>query len=526
MRRVLPLVLGRFVPPWERHGKTADEFFGQISRSKNPIERLKRDQDREVLQEKEYEDYQNAAEASSQELLDNYTERGQRFREEEEKANNFLPYGATPEVIGKDGMAAWGRYESEIKAVGYSAQASQLLGMDFEVKLDWPDAAVASKAVDRVHASQPLWPYHGTVGVVLDIDGVVYRSKRMIEGSAEAIAQLKRLGIPFLFMTNGGGQTEESKAKELTKIIGVDITPEQCIMSHTPMQLMAAHYKEDTVLIGGPPSCVEVAKSYGFNKAIGILEYQRQHPELVPFKQWPPGVKPEAPNSVPYPEIAAVFCFTDTLDAFNDAQIIVDLVTSPHGQVGSAVSGDQTIPIYFSADDLLWSTNAPLPRFGMGAFREMLCASYRCVVGSELQIVQYGKPRTIAYKFAQKRLKKLSKDLGWNPEALRCIAMVGDNLETDIVGANAAGGPWLSVHVLSGIGSAPAAMRTTCLGDEEAEWIDDDVEKSPHYVAPSLEHFARELLRLPESHILLQKKASYIRPSPASLKDTYNFKPW
>lgn len=44
--------------------------------------------------------------------------------------------------------------------------------------------------------------------------------------------------------------------------------------------------------------------------------------------------------------------------------------------------------------------------------------------------------------------------------------MVGDNIETDVIGANAAGGLWTSVHVMTGIGQAMVARRTLSRNDE------------------------------------------------------------
>jgi ribonucleotide monophosphatase NagD (HAD superfamily) len=269
-----------------------------------------------------------------------------------------------------------------------------------------------------------------------------------------------------------------------------------------------------------------VARTYGFNHAIGVAEFQRQHPELTPFKKFPPSGsgKPEPPLSVPFPSIAAVLVFGDPEDAFNDAQVVLDIITAPYGQIGSGICSTQSVPIYHSHDDFLWSSEAPLPRLASGGpFREMLATWYRCLSGDELQVVQYGKPRTIAYKFAQHRLKELSKSLGWDPAALRCIAMVGDNLQTDIHGANAAGYPWLSVHVLSGVGNAPTAARTIFSTDDEGRWLEDEVPMTPHYVAPTLDHFVRELLHFPEQHIIANRK-NVLKPAPVKLRDIYNFK--
>jgi ribonucleotide monophosphatase NagD (HAD superfamily) len=46
----------------------------------------------------------------------------------------------------------------------------------------------------------------------------------------------KRPRYPFVFMTNGGGVSEATRAEELEHMLRVPVTPEQVILGHTPMQ--------------------------------------------------------------------------------------------------------------------------------------------------------------------------------------------------------------------------------------------------------------------------------------------------
>jgi HAD superfamily hydrolase (TIGR01456 family) len=279
------------------------------------------------------------------------------------------------------------------------------------------------------------------------------------------------------------------------------------------------------VLVIGPENCVKVARHYGFHKVIGSEELQRQHPELVPLRTWPPGTILAERNAIPYPEeIGAVFLFTDPLHAFHDIQITVDVLTSPNGRIGSFVSGAQTVPFFSSADDLLWATDAPLPRLGQGAFREMLASVYESVTGNALQVQQLGKPRAVAFAYAEMRLAAVAQRLGWDPAHMQNIFMVGDNLETDIVGANARGGRWVSVHVLSGVGRAPSARRTLAANDLETEWMENNISKTPHYVAPTLDHFVRELLAFKRDHVLANKEPYFGPPCPVDLEEVYGLK--
>ncbi len=61
-------------------------------------------------------------------------------------------------------------------------------------------------------------------GIVSDIDGVLYRGKELIGDPLSVIRRVfSPVGdkkIPFTFLTNGGGCTEQQKADELNKKIG------------------------------------------------------------------------------------------------------------------------------------------------------------------------------------------------------------------------------------------------------------------------------------------------------------------
>ena len=261
------------------------------------------------------------------------------------------------------------------------------------------------------HSADLGWPLQGTCGVVLDIDGVIHRIGEVIEGSDEAIRRLQELQIPFCFMTNTGGEFEADKAEYLSKLLHTTILPEQVIMANTPMKFLAERYSHDTVLIGGPRDSVNIARSYGFHGAISMHEFQQQHPELVPFRYASDRTNPP----VEMPRVAAIFFMGDMEDAFNDIQVTLDVLMSIDGRIGAGVAAEQSVPIYMHADDMFWMSSAPLPRLAEGAFREMLAHIYKTVSGHELHITQFGKPRRVAYAYAEHVLRAESRRLGWNP---------------------------------------------------------------------------------------------------------------
>jgi len=84
-----------------------------------------------------------------------------------------------------------------------------------------PGAAACLKAC----AHRGLSTSGHSYGVVLDIDGVLLRGGSQIPGAKEALKQLssshllqnKAERVPYIVMTNGGGVTEHTKAKQLSE---------------------------------------------------------------------------------------------------------------------------------------------------------------------------------------------------------------------------------------------------------------------------------------------------------------------
>ncbi|CCW61378.1 unnamed protein product [Phytomonas sp. EM1] len=536
----------RFVPPWDRNGESADAFFAGLLTSANPIQRQRREKQRAEAAEEAAVAAHQPIQAEAHRLAEMAALHETRIAEK----RNFLPYGATPKkYFSTSQMAAWGEYQSSLtgaassapsegagkaaggggsegpgESFGYSEETQRVLAEEMHSKIPYRYTTY----IPPPPSGEPRrWPLHGTAGIVFDIDGVVRRGRWVVPGADDAIRVLQTLRIPFVFLTNGSACSEAEKARELSQLLGCEIAATQVILAHSPMRLLAPRFRGERVVVGGPPRCAEIAREYGFDGAMSILQYQAEHPEMVPFKKWARegllgGIS--EPGEVPFPPVAAVFQFSDVDDAFNDIQTTLDLLLSPQGRAGRFVSGVQTIPYFQAADDLLWSTEAPLPRLGQGAYREMLAAVFESVSGRGLQTTCYGKPRAIAFAYAEQRLRTVSEALGWKTEDLRAIFMVGDNLETDILGANAAQGLWTSVHVLSGISQAPAAARTMGEADEEFEWLATAPSRVPHYVAPTMDHFVRELLAFPEDAVLQHRTRYYGKINPIDLEETYNFR--
>lgn len=172
--------------------------------------------------------------------------------------------------------------------------------------------------------------------------------------------------------------------------------------------------------------------------------------------------------------IDAVLVFNEPRDWALNIQIIIDLMMSYRGILGSASkhNGDKEMPnmgylqadqprVYLSNPDLIWSTAWHRPRLGMGAFNEALAAVWKQVTNGAAMFPQLlGKPNPMAYAAAEavlssERLERFAR-MDYLPNApLERVYMVGDNPMSDILGANSYSSPegtlWNSILVCTGL---------------------------------------------------------------------------
>jgi HAD superfamily hydrolase (TIGR01456 family) len=183
-------------------------------------------------------------------------------------------------------------------------------------------------------------------------------------------------------------------------------------------------------------------------------------------------------------KIDAVFVFNDPRDWALDSQIMLDLLLSKNGVLGtySDKNGDPSLPnngwlqdgqpmLFFSNPDLFWATDHHLPRLGQGGFQASLQGVWDATTkGAALSKTIIGKPHAATYKYAENVLQKHRAELlggvgrmKRDVTKLDRVFMVGDNPESDIRGANeyesSDGVEWTSVLVKTGVfreGTEPA----------------------------------------------------------------------
>ena len=119
-------------------------------------------------------------------------------------------------------------------------------------------------------------------------------------------------------------------------------------------------------------------------------------------------------------------------------QLIIDILMT-NGHPSSALDNGipyPHIPILACNMDLLWSAEAPISRFGHGAFLICLEHLYKKVTNRDLVYTALiGKPSEITLRYSEHVLLKQAQQLH-STTSLKHMYFIGDNVCTDIFGAN------------------------------------------------------------------------------------------
>ncbi|KAF9084069.1 hypothetical protein BGX29_000321 [Mortierella sp. GBA35] len=310
----------------------------------------------------------------------------------------------------------------------------------------------------HLHTASTTAPHFN---IAFDIDGVLIKGKQVIPQTRRALELLQENKIPYIFLTNGGGTLESEKADQLTKKLGLYVNPEHLIVSHSPMRSLVSKYRDANVMVvGGEGSaCKHAAHDYGFKNVVTPEEIHSVHPSVCPISTCETRAVPWTKSGLENVEkpVDAVMVFHDSNDWGRDLQLCLDALVSKGGKLGTIKDSDelhntkQTVPIYFSNPDIVWSNEYPVPRFGQGTFRVCLEKIYQNLTGQPLEYVTYGKPMNTTYQYAESLLEKIDP-LPKGPDgkpARRTVYAVGDNPYADIAGANGYG--WDSVLVKTGV---------------------------------------------------------------------------
>jgi len=249
--------------------------------------------------------------------------------------------------------------------------------------------------------------------VLLDLDGTVYRGGSAVPAAPDAVLRLRRSGVAVAFVTNNASRTPEEAAENLVEL-GVDAQAAEIVTSGQAAATLLAERltSGDRVLVVGTEALVGEIESVGLRP----VRMAEEDPVAV--------VQGHSPDT-------------------GWRQLAEACLAIRAGQLWVACNIDPTLP----------SERGELP--GNGAF----VAALRAATGGEPVVA--GKPGRALMDASVARVKA------------RCPLIVGDRLDTDIAGAQAAGLD--SLLVFSGVTdpadllAAPPERRPTYLaGDLEA----------------------------------------------------------
>ncbi|CAH0383548.1 unnamed protein product [Bemisia tabaci] len=276
-------------------------------------------------------------------------------------------------------------------------------------------------------------------GLLFDIDGVLVRGKRVLPFAPECFKKLidpktKKFRIPTVFVTNAGNGLCKSKAEQLSNWLEVEVTEDRVVMAHTPFKVFE-EFHDKVVLVSGQGPLNEIATNLGFKKIVTIDDLRKAYPQLdaVDHKRRASMTEKIDPN---FPAVEVVFLLGEPVRWETTLQLVIDLLLT--NGVPRKLPDELPyphIPVLACNMDLQWMAEAAIPRFGHGAFLLCLESLYHKITGKQLIYnTLLGKPSEITYQYAHKLLLEQAKDLG--VERMNHIYCIGDNVNTDIYGAN------------------------------------------------------------------------------------------
>ncbi|KAH0630085.1 hypothetical protein JD844_012697, partial [Phrynosoma platyrhinos] len=311
-----------------------------------------------------------------------------------------------------------------------------------------------------------------TFGFLFDIDGVLVRGKTPIPAARKAFQKLLNSQgdflVPVVFVTNAGNCLRQKKADQLSHILDVPISQEQVMMSHSPLR-MFKRYHDKCVLVSGQGPLLDIAKQYpfkrewrwgvgqnvnfnkiqivllsitkniislGFCHPITIDRLRETYPllDMVDHDRRPKVLHPPA---VELPKIEAIILFGEPVRWETNLQLIIDvLLTSGYPGNPYPQGTYPHIPVLACNMDLMWAAEAQSPRFGHGTFMVCLENIYKKITGKDLKYeALMGKPSELTYHYAEYLIRTQAAAKQWK-KPIRTLYAVGDNLMTDIYGAN------------------------------------------------------------------------------------------
>ncbi|XP_054677805.1 haloacid dehalogenase-like hydrolase domain-containing 5 isoform X2 [Grus americana] len=202
-------------------------------------------------------------------------------------------------------------------------------------------------------------------GFLFDVDGVLVRGSQAVPAARQAFQRLAdssgRFRVPVVFLTNAGNCLRSAKARELSQALGLQVSPEQVILSHSPLRLFSQfHHK--CMLVAGQGPVEENAQNLGFKHVVTIEALRKAYPllDMVDQSRRP---KELPPPTTGFPTIEGVILFGEPVRWETSLQLIIDVLLS-NGNPGAELQDIPYphLPVLACNMDLLWMAEAKMPR--------------------------------------------------------------------------------------------------------------------------------------------------------------------
>ena len=262
------------------------------------------------------------------------------------------------------------------------AEAAGWGNRDYSALLATILAGRRSRTGVRSTALAPSDRRHEYDGLIVDLDGVVWLGGEPIEGAVDAIARLRARGTRVLFLTNDPQSSRDEHAARLTTI-GIPATAADVLTSAAATARFLASQRrlqgQNALVIGSPALHDEIEKA-GF-RLVPLSDARRAEVVVVGGHE-----------GFDYAELrAATTAIADGAELF-------------------ATGRDAVVP----------SRDGPLPATGA------ILAAVETASGLTATVI--GKPEPFVFEIARETLGECDH-----------VAVVGDNLASDIVGAKRSG---------------------------------------------------------------------------------------
>lgn len=261
------------------------------------------------------------------------------------------------------------------------------------------------------------------------MDGVLWRGAEVLPGVPEFFARLRRLGIPFAFATNNSGKLPEAYAARLREI-GVEAAAASQVVTSGAVtaEVLADEYPPGTLVhVLGSPALVQVLRGAGFAVTGAASGFAAS------------GAASSGASTSG--QVAAVVVGIDLELTYDKLAAAARHIAE--GAAFYGTNGDVSLPT----------------AVGMAPGTGSILAALEAATG--VAPVVMGKPERHMYASASERL-------GADPER---TLMIGDRLDTDILGAKRCGMP--TALVLTGVEGAAAAAGAA-RADAAADGVSPD----------------------------------------------------